>query len=310
VIVDGKPLREAIHTIAAQTQINVWFDRRVDPSVAVALGPLGPTPFVAFQRLAESSGCVVMPIENVLLIGRPAWVDQISAALMSMELEDGPPADVAWDDLTTPSEALRKAVGGDFQLEEDLPHDLWPAVQWHAIDRRVAVALILGQFDRRPVSTESIERLGSEAATDRGLFDLRYSFASLNGDVQKAFQEVAPRGRAVIHGTSVTTTGKVSAHRATLNSVLASVRPKSVDLDRSTFTIKRLRTSAKNAFEQLAQMSGRTCRIESAASEACERMVSVQGTDLTLRELIRLVAAEVGVDATWMVDTIVISAPK
>jgi hypothetical protein len=83
-----------------------------------------------------------------------------------------------------------------------------------------------------------------------------------------------------------------------------------VDVDRSTFTIKRLRTSAKNAFAQLAQMAGRKCRIEPEASEACQGLVSVEGTDLTLRELIGRVAAEAGVEVSWTGDTIVISAPK
>ena len=300
-IVDGRSLREAINSIARQTQLNVWLDRRVDPSVPVALGPIGPTPFAALEQLAESSGCVVMPIENVILIGHQKWVDQTSATLMSLDLNDSLPAvEIAWDDLTTPHEALRKAVGADVDLDTPLPHDLWPAVGWQGVDRRVAATLILAQFDRRPVSTESVTNLATEPATSRGQFRRRYTLAKYNSDFRKVFLRAARANRAEFEGGSVSAAGNVTSHRIALTSVLASIRPKSVDIDRSTFTIKRMRTTAKNAFEQLAKMAGRTCRIETDVNEACQNTVSVEGTDLTLRELTARVASEVGVTATWV----------
>jgi hypothetical protein len=311
VIVDGKSLRDAINAVGQQTQINLWLDRRVDPSVAVKLGPIGPTPFAALQQLAHSCGCVVMPIDNVMLIGRQRWVDQTAATLMSIDLDDSTPTvDIAWDDLTTPREALGKAIGEDFELENPLPHDLWPAVSWRRIDRRLAVALVLSQFDRRPVSTDSLTRVATTPMTDRGQFNRKYKLSELNDDFRKAFDRNSRTNQTKLEGDIVSASGRVSVHRTALASVLASVEPKSPDIDQATFTIKKMRTSAKNAFEQLAKMAGRTCRIESDVEQVCQNVVSVEGTDLTLRDLIARVASEAGVAATWTGDTIVISAAK
>ncbi len=314
-IVDGRPLRDAINSIAEQAHLNVWLDRRVDPSVPVALGPLGPTAFASLQQLAKSSGCVVMPIANVILIGRQKWVDQTTTTLMSLTLDDSSPRQsIHWDDLTTPQEALAAAVAGDVELDNDLPHDLWPAIDWHDLDPRVAVALILAQFDLRPDSTESISKLTTVPTTGRGQFTRQYALSLNNSDFRKAFLSATKTGRSKVtgrvkvDGETVSATGSAAAHRTALTAALTSIRPKSVDIDRSTFTIKRLRTSAMNAFAQLAKLAGRTCQIEPAAQEACQKPVSVEGTDLTLRELTNRVAAEVGVTVSWSVDTIVISA--
>ena len=64
-VVDGKSFRGALNSIAEHAQVNLWLDRLVDPTASVAMGAIGPTPFAAIQKLADSRGCVVMPVANV-----------------------------------------------------------------------------------------------------------------------------------------------------------------------------------------------------------------------------------------------------
>jgi hypothetical protein len=307
-IVDGKPFREALQSIAAQAELNLWLDRRVDPTKPVSLGPIGPTPFAAVKQLAESRGCVAMPIANVLLVGRETWVDQTAATIMDLQLDAAPSkADIQWDDLATPVEALTAAVGSEVSVTPALPHDLWPAVNWQGVDRRVAVAVILAQFGRRPDSTESIRSLTTVRANDRGSFAGRYALGDLNATFRNSFLQSDRRGTVEREGRFVNATGRIAAHRNAIGSAIGSIRPRPSDVDESTFTIKRMRTSARNAFDQLAKMAGRSCRINDDAAQACQKIVSIEGADLTLRQLTDRVATEAGVVATWSVDTIVIS---
>ncbi len=309
-IVDGKPLRQAIHRIADQAGVNVWIDRRVNPSLLVSLGPIGPTAFAALDQLAKSCECVVMPVGNVVLFGRKEWVDQTATAVMLLQLDHrSPKVNISWDDLTTPTEALAIAADQNVGLEPALPHDLWPAVNWRDMDRRVAVTLVLAQFDRRPISTESISRLSTEPASAIGQLTFRYKLSAMSADFRKAFLASDRSGRVNLRDGTISARGSIAAHRKAIRAVLAAAKPESQDLDRSVFTIKRMRTSAHNAFNQLAKMAGRTCRIDASAQEACQGIISVEGKDLTLRELTDRVAAEAGVLATWTADTIVITAP-
>ncbi len=307
-IVDGQPLRDAIESIANQARLNIWLDRRVDPTTPVSLGPLGPTVFVALEQLASSRQCVLMPVANVVLIGRAAWVDQTAAAIVSLQLTDSVAAvEIVWEDLTTPGDALGRAVGAKVDIDPDLPHDLWPAVHWREIDRRVAVALILAQFDRRPASTGSLSKLTTDPASSAGQFTREYGLGKSNRDFRRSFLQADRAGRVDSVGELLSATGIISAHRIAMRSALASTQGESHDIEQSTFSIKRMRTSAANAFEYFAKLSGRVCRIDADVAEQCKRIISITGTDLTLRQLTDQVAKEVDVAASWTVDTIVIS---
>ncbi len=86
-IVDGKSFRNGVTGIAKQAQLNVWIDRRVDPTSPVIAGPVGPTVFAAIGKLAARRDCVLMPVANVLLVGRQDWVDQTASSILSLKIE-------------------------------------------------------------------------------------------------------------------------------------------------------------------------------------------------------------------------------
>jgi hypothetical protein len=161
----------------------------------------------------------------------------------------------------------------------------------------------------RPVAIDSIHRLTTVSANDRGSFAGRYALGDLNATFRSSFLQSDRRGTVELEGRFVNATGRISAHRKAIGSAIGSIRPQPSDADESTFTIKRMRTSARNAFDQLAKMAGRSCRINDDAAQACQKIVSIEGADLTLRQLTDRVATEAGVVATWSVDTIVISGP-
>lgn len=174
-LVDGQSLRQAIEMVAKgqgqpQHHINTWLDRKVDPDVPVSPITLGPTRYASLCSIAETARCVCYPIDNCVLIGRPAWVAQLSRQLyLGSENssrstgQDRSRIDLQWPMLTTPTEALQMVSGhlgkttrttprrsADSILPApptvQLPHDLWPAVDWRDISPRLAQRLIVGQF--------------------------------------------------------------------------------------------------------------------------------------------------------------------
>jgi hypothetical protein len=313
-IVDGKAFRDALGGIAAQAQLNLWLDRGVDPTAPIAAGPVGPTIFHAIQKLADRRDCTVMPVASVLLVGRPEWVDRTAASIISLKTVGKPElADISWDDLTTPAEAMAHAAaaGAAVEVHPALPHDLWPATAWNQIDRRVAVTLILAQFDRTPKSTESLRSLNSVAATSTGRFTRRYSRGKADDAIRSAMRDVDRESRVRTGGQWLVATGTIAAHRAGARAILEqSSRGAPPDPDKDKFTLTKMSTTAENALRQLARSAHKTCLIDASASGACKKTVSIEGKDVTLRKLIDMVAAQAGVVADWQGDTIVISRPQ
>lgn len=307
-VVEGKSFRDGLLGIAKQAELNVWIDRRVDPTTPVTAGLIGPTVFSAIGKLAARRDCVLMPVANVLLVGRPDWVDQTASSILSLKLNgDENLADIDWGDLTTPEEAIASAAGTAVKVDPALPHDLWPATTWKQVDRRVAVALVLAQFDRVPQSTASLRRLRSAPATP-GSFSRRYLFDHANATIRDAMQEADRKSRFRNEGDWLIATGSATAHRFAVTHLFDKM-PKvaAPDPNKDPFTLKPTSASAENLFFNFARMANRTCEIQADAAAACKRVISVEANDATLKQLSDMVAEQVGVHVQWLEDRIVVS---
>ena len=300
-VFDGKSFRSAISGIADQVGLNIWVDRGVDPTAVVKVGSSGSTVYGALSQIAASRDCVLMPISNVLLIGRRDRVAKLTAAIMRSPTKAGRSADlvdVKWDDLTTPTAALNQSTGNASDSSQTLPHDLWPETVWTQINKDLAVALILGQFDLQFDQSLFPQRLVTSSTKEPGRLKRRYS-SSLAKIVRPIVTKADPTARMRISGKWLETTATFSAHTSATEAIFAALKPTLPDPDKDTFTLKQMRTSAGNALQQLCGVAGRRCEIAPAARKACEQTVTVEGKDATLRELIDLVAKQAGVKVRW-----------
>lgn len=312
-IVDGKPFREGLQRIADQAGLNLWLDRGVDPTAPIeAAGPVGPTVYAAITKLAEQRGCVVLPVANVVLVGRPDRVDEAAASILqAVETGKPQPADVRWNSLTTPEEALAQAAGVSVASSTPLPHDLWPATQWNQIDRRVAVTLVLAQFGLRAESTRNLQSLPTVKAVAAGRFKRRYSRGKSDAAVRQALRETDRNSVTRSRKDWLEATASIEAHRAATNAMLTQFAPAGgPDPNKDKFSLKKLSTTAENALTQLAATARRACVIEPAASERCKTMITVEGVDVTLHSLVEMVAKQAGVKAKWTEEAIVISVAE
>ena len=308
-VLDGKPFRSGLERIATHTGLNLWLDRLVDPSVLIEVGPLGPTAFAAIEKLAASKDCVVMPVSGVVLVGRENWVQQTAAAILAISVaRRGGSIDLSWNDLTTPEEALQavtKGASGSVRGQPTLPHDLWPAVTWHNIDRQVAIALIFAQFDSLAEDQASPVDLSQT-------FTRRYSQGVVTlPQLRQAMRASDPASQVRVSGDWIVAKGTIAAHRtATITMLHMTGDATGVDPDADTFNLKKMTTSAENALQQLAQTAGKTCIIEPAAAEACKTIISIEGSDVTIRQLIDMAAEQAGVLATWKNDSIEVTLAR
>jgi hypothetical protein len=304
-VMDGNPFRAGLTRVAEQAHLNLWLDRNVDPSLPIDAGPLGPTVFGGLEKLAASQKCVILPLANVVLVGRESWVERTAAAILRIpEKRRGAKVDISWDALSTPEEALAVTLGGTRRDLPPLPHDLWPAVHWREVDREVAIQLVLAQFDA-PTTPAILS--GAAIRVTRRYPQKAISLEKLRDWMQTADATSEIRSS----GDWLVAEGNVAAHRIALSQLLGqeSGNVTRVDPDRATFSLKKMTTSAENALNQLARAAGRTCVIAPDAGEACRSMVSLEGQDTTLRELVDLVASQAGVMAVWEDETLRIQLP-
>lgn len=191
--ITAKPLRETLTQIATIAELNLWLDRRVNPSLPVNLPGGSQSVYQALARGAESLDLRVAVVGNVVLVGRPEWVHTLAGAVLALPAElreDDAWPPISWPDATTPDEALQLAASSGERDTRLLPHDLWPAVNWRGVSPQLAVLLITAQFDLMPADPQphlwsswdshQIER-GQEnpAAGPRGvLFSREPSFVS------------------------------------------------------------------------------------------------------------------------------------
>ncbi|MEM8669989.1 MAG: hypothetical protein AAGG48_20850 [Planctomycetota bacterium] len=306
-IVDGQSFRSGLRRITDEAKLNLWLDRHVDPSALISVGPVGPTVFAAIEKLAASQNCVIAPIDHVVLVGRAEWVDRTLATLLNLKRISRPRLTmIQWEDLATPAEALAQASGSTLNVK--IPHDLWPATKWTAMDRRVAVSLVLAQFDVKATFATSdaadfkIQRIAESSAVTR-----KYFPGGQTSEIQKLIAGLDPNNVTKKTGNQLAIKASATAHRELVAALIKAKQPEGPDPDADTFTVRRMTTTAANALQQLAASAGKKCVIEASAQEACTTMVTIEGKDVTLKELVQMVATQANVKATWSGDSVVVS---
>ena len=305
-VLDGQSFRAGLTRLAKANQLNLWIDREVNPSSIIENGALGPTLLAAFQQIASTQDCVVMPIGNVILIGRQAWVDQLTIYIMQLSASEmGAVVNISWEHLTTPSEAFSRTTLDSNAPSVQLPHDLWPENHWQGIHRGVAEIMIRGQFEDQHLQNGD-QRLADTQANQSlsRLYKLQpETLKAIDQELRVQFPDVKPRKVA----SGVTIQGNASDHRSITHWLLERIqKPTSVKLDTDTFSLKKMSTSAENAFRQLAATANLQCEIHPSAENACKGIVTLEGQDVTLRDLMEGIAEQIDVMIDWRDAVIVI----
>ncbi|WP_342190338.1 hypothetical protein Pla52nx_001027 [Stieleria varia] len=300
-LVDGQSFRGALTSIAAANGVNLWVQRKVDPTAPVYPGQLTPTVWAALETIAAQRDCVVMAIQDVVLVGHASWVDTMTARLLQQRTA-APTVDVQWDDLTTPTQALIEVTA---TASDPLPHDLWPANRWVGIDRGIAVALIRGQFEI-PTQVDATAQ-----------WTRRYESGPWADAVREAAKQADPKSMVRVRDGWMIVRCNVLAHRAITSAILGRAlgRPPGADAqvvpvmdDDRKFSLKLINKPASAVLTQLAGAAGRPCTITASAATNCETLVNLEAEEKTLVELVEMVAQQANVQAQWTVTELIVTA--
>ncbi len=312
-VLDGQDFRTALERLTSIGQLNLWLDRNTDPSQVIQAGTLGPTLYMALKQVAATQNCVVMPIANVVLVGRANWVDEVTLRIMSTpSSKKGPVINIDWDQLTTPTEALKMVSVASNSSVTKMPHDHWPEVKLTKIHRNIAEKLIRSQFIDAELAATNHAPLGQESSgqeSPAAMISRPYELKTkTTTDVVRKFQTASPKSRVSSSTRGIIVEATTGEHRKLIDLLLSTGVGKSgADPNRDTFTLKKMTTSAENAFRQFAQTAGRECLIRQDAAAACKQMVTLQGENRTLKSFVDSIARQVGVRVIWQEKTIIVS---
>jgi hypothetical protein len=290
VSVSEKPLRETLQAIAEAGKVNLWLDRRVDPTIPISTDASANTIYLAIASAAKSASVQVYAIENVVLVGRTEWVDRTAAAIRELR-HLGKPASITWPELSTPNEALLACSIHSATLSNEsptLPHDLWPATHWNNMPSEMARSLIAAQFDQSPA-----EHRSSTALYPVGKYAPQLQAAVLAEDANAAINK---------SDNQLAITASSAAHRIAAHvwlSTPSANTAKVIDVDKVRFTLRLQNAVAEQVLRQLAVTSGRTLSIANDAADACKQAISITVQDESLRELAGRIAEEVKVQVSW-----------
>lgn len=311
-IFEGKPFDEVIGELAEQANVAVWVDRKVDHSKTISAGQVGPTVYTSMRRIAEIRGCAMMSVRDILLIGRPEWVEKTAVSLARLPKNSLHPIDVSWSNADTPTEIIASIIdAADLGGKPiDLPHDLWAANEWSSIDPAVALTLVLAQFDLRIVAGSFPSRMDVEPATAEERYVVQYEITAERTKFLAAVRQADRASQVRTRGNRVLVSTTAAGHRAGIDRLFIERSEKTsrpMDLDTENLAFHLLNTPAIQVFEKLASAAERTCVIQESAAEASQTLVSFETNKSSFRKLVAEVARQANVTAQWTDQSLIIS---
>lgn len=162
-----QPLKPGLQTIASTQGVEIFLDRRIDPTQPVQIGLGAERIDILLKGIANGINCKLGFIESVAYIGPVeetariemtywrAWYQyrkqliDIKAAGDVTKAPQIPVQKLHWDRLTTPQEILY-AIEREWNIEilgkEKVPHDLWDEGKYSALTLPAQICLVVAGF--------------------------------------------------------------------------------------------------------------------------------------------------------------------
>ncbi len=288
----------------------MFVDRRIDPTTSVSISIQDATIEQFLWTVARQQDWGVCRIDDFYYIGpkKTAWALPVLWQQMKKETRTQKRIfEVAWNkknafrlpDLSVPSEILQQlATENQFQIAgEELPHDLWSAVNLPPLPLDGQVALLIVGFDkwfRRSKDGKTVELIEFQAPTTG-----KMSFGPFENsrDLVREFRDRFPKIRISTSGKSFTASGppeKLAAIKASILD-MAGPRPTGDSTKRYTLTTS---SSRGNILASIAKLTGTELDFEPALRETLSEHIQISVTDATLEVLLENVLRGTNANAT------------
>ena len=328
----GQELGHALQQLAETQRIDVWIDRRVNPSAAVELSVSDQPLREALSGVLTPLGYAASPYHGVLYVGPEQAARELLtlSALARRSFNQAPPSIRAkwlraepWSfpRFSEPRALLSelvKGTGAQLRGDEQIPHDLWPArtlPTMTVVDRAV---LLLAGFDL----TCEISANGRDcrvAAIERPVqISNAYTVTSARATAIDAILKEFTAANATRRGTRLTLAATVEEHeriREALQGRRAAAEaptkasPNTTRRDAQRFTLKITNQPVGAVVDQLARQLKLT--IDWAApAKARNSLISCEVREATLDEMLAAILSAAELTFTRTGDNVTIKGQE
>jgi hypothetical protein len=303
----GQELATALERLAQTQRIDIWIDRRIDPSSPVALSSTNRPLHQALASALAPRGWGASPYQGILFIGpQQSTRELLTLSALARRSLNRAPADArakwlqadAWSipRLSEPRGLLRElaAMAGAAVRDDHLvSHDLWPARDLPPMAVTDRVVLLLAGFDL----TCQISPDGRECRIVRISRPVRvestYTVSAARAAAVSAVLKELPEAKATRRGSKLSLSATVEEHdqvRASIQGKASANRspqssPPSTSPDQQRFTLKIVNQPVGPIIDQIGRQL--TLTIDWAAPvESRSSLISCDVREATLDELL------------------------
>ncbi len=315
----GQPLKAGLDKLATNFDVPIWLDRRVDPSMLVDVS-VSASRYDILRQIADKARLQMVVIPGLVIMARSQDADRIaSTVLLAREMAKTDVMgkkllvrrDFQWEEVSTPQEITRD-IAELWKVELEfgwIPHDLWAARQWHAMDAVTLLALLGTSFDRMPqfrsgklqwielpdrIAISTSYRVTKDVVAVKSQVMEQDKYAKWELDAMKTLiLEATAKGHEVI-----------SLYQAKRSSQPPNA---STTAKQHRYSLKVRAQPVRRVIEQIANAEKWNLQWQ-AATERGEQLVSFDATDQTALELIQRACQQAGLEAALQENQLMIQA--
>jgi hypothetical protein len=316
-----KPLRGALERLVETQHVAIMLDRRIDPDQRVDFTARDVALESIVQAIAQRHQAAVCQVGAVLYVG-PAATTRVLPTLVAREREKTQSLSAmarsrlsqasawSWPRMSTPRELVEQ-LEQEYRVKingkENVPHDLWPAVQLPPLGFIEKLSLVLAGFHvtfELSTTGDSVRlaAMPSDAAVER-----RYT---PRGDVAKLAEELTrqfPDAKISAVGRNLVVDGRAEVHDA-VERLLAGQRVASGTRptgSRQVFTLTLENKPVGGVMRALGKQLGRSVNLDDVKAQSrLTKEISVSVKEATLDELLRAVLEPAGLKFEIQGETI------
>jgi hypothetical protein len=319
----GTPLRQALATLARAQNVAIMLDRRIDPGSAIELSVRNASVREVLEQLAAQCAAVPTYLDGVVYIGPRATTIHLASIAQERRAEaERLPRGLAqrvtakrawrWDDLAEPRALVAElAREADVEVEntQQLPHDLWPALELPALPWTDRMTLVLAGFGLTFTLDEGRTVRLTPLPTPEVVS--RTYPAILSSSQVETIKSLFPQATIDERGSQVELAGTPDEHER-LKQLLqrqTSGRAPGRAGGKAVYTLKVNQQPIQAILKTLERQVGVKFQIGADVAERLDTRVSFDVHEVPLSELLDAALAPAGLDHRREGDTIVI-APR
>ena len=324
---EGIGLRELVSKISATHKVNIWLDRRIDPSLTVSSGKAGQSveqTLVASIAghslgLAIVDGLVIIgPGEEPILIANSILLARQNLRAASTRLSALVERhDLSWQQLDSPVEVCRQisSVWNVPVQADSMPHDLWAAAEFREIDGASMLELVASGFGLQVDWAGASDSIGFREGKRPAHVVRKYSSRLVSAADKSLLKRLDSQFKFKPQGAHAQVAGNALVHHELQKQIHSSGRKKPAGNGSPTERPleKRFSGNLKNYCREilkfLAGRAGFELDIAAASDNRLARVVSVSLNDTQVTEIVRQICAQAELECEFREDTVIIKDP-